>query len=77
MNQLHCKGIQFAGFIDQNEDSSNALKEPIVKLSSIESSDLINSIVIVMTGKAHWNSINSKLKEYLEPENVWFPDGAS
>ena len=77
MNQLHCKGIQFAGFIDQNEDSSNALKEPIVKLSSIESSDLINSIVIVMTGKAHWSSINSNLKEFLEPENIWFPNSAS
>ena len=77
MNQLHCKGIQVAGFIDQNEDSSNAPKEPIVKLSSIESSDLINSIVIVMTGKAHWSSINSNLKEFLEPENIWFPDSAS
>lgn len=77
MNQLHCKGIQVAEFIDQNEDSSNAPKVPVVKLSSIESSDLINSIVIVMTGKAHWNSIHSKLKEFLEPENIWFPDSVS
>lgn len=77
MNQLHCKGIQVAGFIDQNEDSSNFQTVPTLKLSSIESSDLINSIVIVMTGKAHWSSINSNLKEFLEPENIWFPGSVS
>ena len=77
MNQLHCKGIQVAEFIDQNEDSFNFQTVPTLKLSSIERSDLINSIVIVMTGKAHWNSINSNLKEFLEPENIWFPDSVS
>jgi glycosyltransferase involved in cell wall biosynthesis len=77
LNQLHCKEIQVAGFIDQNEDSSNSQIVPSLKLSSIESSDLRRSIVIVMTGKAHWNSINSTLKEYFEPENIWFPDSAS
>ena len=71
MNQLHCKRNTDHGFVNQNEDSSNAPKEPIVKLSSIESSDLINSIMIVMTGKAHWSSI-SQFKEFLEPENIWF-----
>ena len=74
LNQLHCKGIQVAGFIDQNEDSSDSQIVPTLKLSSIESSDLRRSIVIVMTGKAHWNSINSNLKELLETENIWFPD---
>ena len=74
LNQLHCKGIQVAGFIDQNEDSSDSQIVPTLKPSSIESSDLRRSIVIVMTGKAHWNSINSNLKELLKPENIWFPD---
>lgn len=77
LNQLHCKGIQIAGFIDQNEDSSDSQIVPTLKLSSIESSDLRRSIVIVMTGKAHWSSINSTLKEYFKPENIWFPDSAS
>ena len=52
------------------------LKEPIVKLSSIESSDLINSIVIVMTGK-HIGAQSFEFKEFLEPENIWFPNSAS
>ncbi len=77
MNQLHCKGIQVTGFIDQNEDSSNFQTVPTLKLSSLECSDLRNSVVIVMTGKAHWSSINSNLKEFLEPENIWFPGSVS
>ena len=74
LNQLHCKEIQVAGFIDQNEDSSKSQIVPTLKLSSIESSELRISIVIVMTGKAHWSSINSKLKDFFEPENIWFPN---
>ncbi|MDC1004991.1 glycosyltransferase [Opitutales bacterium] len=74
LNQVQGKGIQVAGFIDQNEDSSDSQIVPTLKPSSIESSDLRRSIVIVMTGKAHWNSINSNLKELLKPENIWFPD---
>ena len=77
LNQLQGKGIQVAGFIDQNEDSSKSQIVPTLKLSSIESSDLRKSIVIVMTGKAHWSSINSKLKDFFEPENIWFPDSGN
>ncbi|MFL2913444.1 MAG: glycosyltransferase [Opitutales bacterium] len=77
LNQVQGKGIQVAGFIDQNEDSSKSQIVPTLKLSSIEGSDLRKSIVIVMTGKAHWSSINSNLKEFLEPENIWFPDSAN
>jgi glycosyltransferase involved in cell wall biosynthesis len=77
LNQLQCKGIQVAGFIDQNEDSSKSQIVSTSKLSSIEGSDLRKSIVIVMTGKAHWNSIKSNLKEFIEPENIWFPASAN
>ena len=77
LNQVQGKGIQVTGFIDQNEDSSKSQIVPTFKLSSIEGSDLRKSIVIVMTGKAHWSSINSNLKEFLKPENIWFPDSAN
>ena len=77
MNQLHCKEIKVAGIIDQNEDSSKSQVVPTSKLSSIEGSDLRKSIVIVMTGKAHWSSINSNLKEFIEPDNIWFPASAN
>ena len=40
MNQLHCKGIQVAGFIDQNEDCIQALKSADCETLILESSDL-------------------------------------
>jgi len=73
LNQLKFKGIKVTGFIDQNESRFDTVIDRDHPITSLENTDFTHSIVIVMTGKAHWVSIHAKLKKFLKPEYIWFP----
>jgi len=74
LNHLLTKGVNVSGFIDQNAGQLDGLPLPIYTPFDLPTSGSGDFIVIVMTGRAHWNSIHSNLLEFFREEDIWFPD---